>query len=122
MRQKKVWRYYCDHCNKGGCGKAAMIKHEASCAHNPNRKCRMCGHGELVQKPMPELIQALQDGGVPKLREVSDGCPACMLAAIIQEGEGADPEDRTWHQFDFKEEAKGFWALVNDERRSWMGG
>lgn len=115
MRQKKVWRYYCDHCNKGGCGKAAMIKHEGSCCHSPVRVCRMCWHGELCQQPMPDLLAALEEGGVEKLREVADGCPACMLAAVIQFPK--DPGEGPWFDFDFKKESVPFWEAVNDANR-----
>lgn len=119
MRQVKVWRYYCDHCGKGGCGKGAMAKHEARCARNPDRACRMCHHAGLVQRPMPELIE--QTHSVDALREACGGCPACMLAAAIQAHPGghtptADDgfyDPRLW--VDFKAEAARFWAEVNED-------
>lgn len=118
MRSKKVWRYYCDHCNKGGCGKGAMAKHERSCARNPERVCRMCLAGGLEQRPMMELIEGASS--VDELRKAANGCPACMLAGAIQ----AHPEKHTpcaddgYYDprvfVDFKDEARRFWANVND--------
>jgi hypothetical protein len=109
MRQKKVWRYYCDHCRKAGCGKGALAKHEASCARNPDRACRMCAHGGLTQQPMLALIEASYS--VEALRVAANGCPACMLAGAIQGGR--DDKDEAAY-VDFKAEAARFWAEVNE--------
>lgn len=123
MRQKRVWRYYCDHCNKGGCGKAAMVRHEQHCIKNPVRDCRMCDAGDVGKHQMPELIQAYADGGLRALREVAEGCPACMLAAVVQyritpgPGYGDDGEEF----FDYKDECVSWWSSVNENRREWMG-
>jgi len=90
MRVKKVNRYYCDHCKKAGCQKAAMVRHEESCTRNPNRECRFCAlHETWVgeyqhQRTLPELIAILQAGGLDKLRDASGQCPGCTFAAIIQ--------------------------------------
>ena len=126
MRQVKVWRYYCDHCGKGGCGKGAMAKHERSCVRNPDRDCRMCPRGCLVQQPIATLIEAAHS--IDALREAADGCPACMLAGAIQAHPGGytpSEEDgyydpRTF--VDFKAEAARFWADVNEaeaDERPW---
>lgn len=85
MKQKKVWRFYCDHCKKAGGGKRAMETHERHCTLNPERECRVCAlvHG-AHPRPMPELIAALNEGGYKKLREASSECPACILARLRQ--------------------------------------
>jgi len=96
MRQKKVWRYYCDHCNKGGCGNAAMAKHERHCIKNDNRECRMCASlNGGVNQPMDVLVAAARDG-LDKLREIADGCPICMLAAIVREQDRDCDEFGEW--------------------------
>ena len=35
MKTKRVLRYYCDFCGRGGCGKYAMEVHEKYCTMNP---------------------------------------------------------------------------------------
>lgn len=106
MRQVKVWRYYCDFCKKGGCGKAAMVKHEKRCVKNPDRECGMCrvSHGGNNSE-MAELTAAAGIS-LARLREVSDSCPACMLAGIVQANL---PDEHECHQFDFKAERDAFW-------------
>lgn len=124
MQQRKVWRYYCDHCRKGGCGKGAMAKHERHCVKNPNRKCRMCDAGETVQQPLVDLLDALRSGGIDRLREVADGCPACMLHAVVMHNQTEpeyEPETGAGGgvYFDFKSELKQFWERVNESERQW---
>lgn len=109
MKQKRVWRYYCDHCRKGGCGKAAMLKHERHCIRNPQRECRMCKHvHEDETAKVSELVEAAQDD-LNKLREVSHGCPVCMLAGIVNCKEMAD----SCCMFDFKAEQAQVWNEIN---------
>ena len=141
MRKRQVWRYYCDHCGKGGCSKHHMEQHERSCTLNPERECRMCaadpGAG-AVQHAMPELIEAIGSGdeaGMKRIRDVTggdrdEGCPACILAAIRQSGLGYKPgesrrpkdeydcpADRiAADEFKFKDECASFWSDVNDGR------
>lgn len=125
MRKKKVWRYYCDHCNKGGCSGGCMKRHEASCCRNPSRVCGMCAAAGIgpEQKPTPALVEALGGGdkaGVERLREAAQGCPACMLSAIIASDlqEPADLETGGgFHvEFDFKKERDEFWKEVNSAK------
>ncbi len=117
MRTKTVKRHYCDHCGKGGFRVSSMLRHESGCTANPLRTCQFCAMMELVQKPIEELKVALVDAvdfgdeenydsvdkqAIVKLRELAQGCPACMLAAIRQSNQGG------CHSFDFKKEA-GDW-------------
>lgn len=122
MKRKQVWRYYCDFCGKGGCSGGHMKRHEGSCCRNPNRVCRMCIYAKIgdEQKPMPELIEALGNGsaqGVERLRSAAQGCPVCMLAAIIQSKlqRPYDTEgDPGFHiEFDFKKEKDAYMQEVN---------
>jgi hypothetical protein len=117
MRQVKRWRYYCDFCNKAGGQKAAMIKHEKGCTLNHDRVCGLCMQSQdMVQKPFKELVESYNNGGLQKLREISDNCPACILTVLRFVH---DPtEDRpSWEaDFDFKKELKEFWQNINEEK------
>lgn len=98
MRKKRVWRYYCDFCDKGAC--RPLTKHEEHCTKNPNRRCRMCHWAKLKTAPIVELRFAAIEG-VDSLRRVAQGCPACMLAGIRQST--ADCE------FNYPTEREQFW-------------
>jgi hypothetical protein len=127
MRTKTVKRHWCDFCNRAGLQAHAMAKHERHCTMNPARACRACrlihgGNGPDAEglralvailpsnvpvefdancnwtKEYEEFTQAIA-AATPKLREASDGCPACMLAAIRQAGIPVPLVD-----FDFKAE------------------
>lgn len=122
MTKKKVWRYYCDHCKKGSCGAASMIRHEARCIRNPLRVCGMCNHIEGKKAPLAELVQIArrfrsepEDFVMGELREKALGCPVCILSAIIQaRGRNPDPEDDFYVNFRYKDEVKNFWDIKND--------
>lgn len=112
MKTKKVNRYYCDHCGKGGGAAGHMRRHEERCTLNPQRVCGMCRFDKRAPKPLAELVAMLPDpekykkcddhvnldcdsyiGLVeaaktawPALKEAADECPACMLAAVRQAG------------------------------------
>ena len=113
MKTKRVNRYYCDFCGKGGCSAGHMRRHEERCTLNLQRECGVCKMIEASPKPLEELIAALPrpmshasmsfdhafgthydprpmcdaiEKTLPKLRELADGCPACMLAALRQRG------------------------------------
>jgi hypothetical protein len=82
----------------------------------------MCDIAGFEQKPIAELISALGIGdaeGVKKLRELSEGCPVCMLAAIRQSklqyyhsDEAGDSGYRV--EFEFRDEKKLFWRMINN--------
>lgn len=128
MRKVQRWRYYCEYCKKSGGSAYHMEMHEKGCTNNPHRVCGMCRNAGLKQAGIKHLIGALGIGdkeGMDKLRELSKGCPACMLAALRQSGvmepPDYDPEcpgDHIvveWPNFDFREAKKEFWAGVKDE-------
>jgi hypothetical protein len=133
MREKKVWRYYCDFCRKAGCAKGAMIKHEAHCCSNPNRTCRMCALMQNVQTPMAELITALETGGEAALRTAivggsdwSDACPVCILATLIQVrkkmGNEAYYRSGLDFNFDFKKESQSVLGEISRAEYENVGG
>lgn len=115
MRVKRVLRYYCDHCNRGVCSKSAMTLHEGRCIKNPERTCGFCRTAEIPQVPIAGLITALESGDVDVLRVVANGCPACMLSAIVQQRETSRDCDG-WvssQMFDYKTEVTKFWDKRN---------
>ena len=117
MIRVKRWRFYCEHCGKSSGSGGHLSRHEKRCTANPDRRCGMCGKGGIVG-----LIEALGNGdedGLDRLREATDGCPACMLAAIRQSklqfydsGEDGDASFRV--EFDFRKEKSVWWAAKNE--------
>jgi hypothetical protein len=122
MKSRQVWRHTCDFCKKSLLKRPAMEKHEAHCTANPNRKCRMCAligeepvapAGELAKMMTPppaswgsEEREAWQAVVLPQfaaLRERTNGCPACMLAALRQTGVHSNDVD-----WDFSAAAKAW--------------
>lgn len=124
MRQAKVWRYWCDHCGKGGCGKGAAIKHEKHCTLNPARECRMCGIPPATMLEAKALV--LGGCSVDELRVAVEGCPACMLAAVRQARgrKGRRSHEDGWDfpaaAFDYKAESAEWWKAVNEDREDRM--
>lgn len=71
------------------------------------------------------LIDALTSGGIDALRTAANGCPACMLAAILNERkqrgvdlktlghEAAAEEWNRYGDFDYTAERKAWWEAVN---------
>jgi hypothetical protein len=131
MRKKQVWRYYCDFCKKASCSAGALKSHERSCTANPNRVCRMCEKGEYTPAPLPELIKVFEGIGRPtdmediyhfksdvlespvrRLRELADGCPCCIFAAIRQAGFAPVST------FKLKDEIKSVWPDINDTQNA----
>ncbi len=123
MNRKRAWRYYCDFCKKGGASGSHMKRHEGSCCKNPDRVCRMCAAAKLGPHRMQEMIAALGKGnkqGIDALRQVAEGCPACMLAAIMQSGIQrpylGEDEPGFRVEFDFKAEKDAWWKEQNSLR------
>ena len=139
MRKVKRWRYYCDFCKKSGGSGGHMKKHEAGCTMNPNRVCGMCEINEegSEQRPMAELLAIIEADGQPSgptdefgcysmeyykkisgpvpdaLREATNGCPACILAALRQSG--------AYYEFDYQKEREELWAQIHDDERERIG-
>lgn len=134
MRQKKIWRYYCDFCRKANCSKSAISKHEERCTNNPNRVCGMCKMLEQAQPSIPDLIALIppmvvsQEGdcldwiawkddseagiALQRIRKATGNCPACILATLRQ----AKVPVPMMQGFNFSEECKKIWQEVNEER------
>lgn len=144
MRIKRVNRYYCDFCGKGGCSAYHMTRHEKRCTLNPLRKCGMCAvsddpHNHSLDELRAILrtakIIATEEGGIlgtmkwislsieneeevlKALENASNGCPTCMLAAIRQ-----SEHPVVFQSFDFKARQKDFWEAVNERESSHYDG
>lgn len=118
MHQRKLTRYFCDHCSKGGFKMAVIQSHEKSCCQNPDRVCAWHGGALRPRVSMEELIEAIEGDHLDELRTVAGGCPWCMLAAIKQSPQpdnSSAMEDGYWENplgldFDFKAERERFLA------------
>lgn len=93
MKQRKVWRYICEHCSKGYFKPKKCLDHEKKCVKNPDRTCGMCERYELGQRTADEILNSLNiaarlsgiewDYDVEGLRDMARGCPMCMLAVTM---------------------------------------
>lgn len=76
--------YYCEFCKRHRLTKHAIEKHEPRCIYNPIRSA--CGWHAEERPPAPAdfvpLLKAELD--VDWLRHEMNGCPACMLAVVVQ--------------------------------------
>jgi len=116
--QKNV--YYCEFCKRHRLTKNAIEAHEPRCIYNPGRVCRWefssGEHGQIDVAAVAVLtaereLQAEED--VVWLREQTDGCPACMLAAVVQSGLFGETRDA----FDYKAEVERFRAAERETTR-----
>ena len=100
-----------------------MKRHEQGCTLNPERKCGICLHAGLKQKPMADLKSAFGDCDMKRLRELCEDCPACILAALRQAiGKRTyewETGDSNWPEFDFNKELQAFWSEQNEHARNW---
>jgi hypothetical protein len=135
MRTKKVNRYWCDFCNKGMLSSSGMKNHENHCTKNPNRACKVCSLIDSVTIDMTTLISILPssiayhadytnselyrklyvdtEAAMPKLREITNNCPACIMAALRQSNIPVPMVE----SFDFTSEMKEIFAEENENRK-----
>lgn len=125
MRREKRWRYYCDHCGKSGGSGGHMKNHESGCTRNPLRLCGMCRRRQQVQGDIDVLKSGYRrpgDEDVQALRDHVGGCPACMLAAVVQSGVQSGPDidgPGYWVMgFDYKKEKAEWWKKAGERRRA----
>lgn len=146
MKTKLVKRYWCDHCNKAGLQAGGMRRHEQHCTMNPARSCRVCSLkqvcGDDGGAPLADLMNLLPDYmdaewdhltgretnryqafldnleiAMHCLRGASDGCPACIMAALRQKGIPVPMVDG----FDFKKEMQVIFDRANEFREEQGG-
>ncbi len=133
MITKRVNRYYCEHCKKAGQVARHIERHERHCTMNPFRICRVCPLVDSEQQPIRTLMAVLPeesigtdwegcelsngwpgiDEAVKKLRDLSGGCPACMMAALRQKGIPVPAAS----EFDFKADMAGIFQCVSNAAR-----
>lgn len=143
MKTKKVNRYYCEFCKKSGCVARWIKKHEERCTMNPDRYCGFCHLLDKTQPDLQELLIILPDPddyktwddftgdfqgfdaclgtaaneALSKLRDATENCPACIMAALRQKGIPVTMVD----DFNFSDESQAIWDEHNatklDEER-----
>jgi hypothetical protein len=139
MTSKTVKQYKCDFCGKKNYSASHMIKHEKRCTLNPNRECGMCNAAEAEQPKMVDMLAVLPDPdpfkmheidgqplgedhffytdeldkavdeALPKLRDICNNCPACIMSALRQKGIPA-PVARNFH---YEAEKRDMWSDLN---------
>ena len=98
--------YYCEFCKRHRITAKAIETHEPKCIYNPHRdKCGWCSKAPTYRAPAPadRVPGFVSDPDVERLRRELDGCPACMLAVIVQARRSGLPEMDAW-EFDYKAE------------------
>lgn len=99
--------YYCEFCKRHRMTKGSIEKHEPRCIYNPNRS--VCGwHDDKEPVGHAGTLAAWfkQEQDVDGLRVGADGCPACMLSAVVQAN--LDIQDREACGFDYSAEVERF--------------
>jgi formylmethanofuran dehydrogenase subunit E-like metal-binding protein len=113
MRQRRVWRYYCEFCKKSGCHSGHIRTHEAHCVRNPNRKCRLCAKMGTLQAPTHALAHAATLG-LEELRRAADGCVVCMLVGAVNQSDGTAYVEG----FNYDAEKSEMWRQYDEERQA----
>lgn len=106
--------FYCEHCKRHRLTRNAIEKHEPRCIYNPQRSACGWHSNPIFQPPSPaDFTAALKDNLDPDwLRDKMDGCPACMLAVVVQAQLSLDERDAL--EFGYDREVERF---RNEERR-----
>lgn len=91
MKTKFTRVFYCDHCKKHGLRVDAMERHELHCTLNPERECgwvrQFSDHKPADVVTLAAQLaerETLTEGDLSWLESQTQGCPACMLAALRQ--------------------------------------
>lgn len=112
--------FSCDFCGRYRLTPHAIVKHEPRCIYNPDRS--VCGWHDPSRRKLAQVVRPAElvpgfvaDPDVDALREKLGGCPACMLAVVVQARQaGLHPEEA--YAFDYKQEVERF---RSDERDEW---
>lgn len=133
MKKIKRWVYYCDFCKKSNRSASSIKTHEKHCCGNPDRECRICTGMEWAQKSTAELVELAEMVTLDELKKAVDGCPPCVLAALLQwrkkfadslEFPTTDTPGESWNNWDFKAEMSAAYSemcdRMNEQRRDWM--
>jgi hypothetical protein len=150
MRQKKVWRYWCEFCGKAGLQKSHMANHEAHCTLNPKRLCRVCkmvqdtaeGHDPVWRDPvalaamLPDPANyTVADENAPSFTWVTDSirerlavdmkllrkaCDGCPACIMAALRLRGIPVPMADHCFKWTKEMASIWSDINDARAEKM--
>lgn len=77
--------YYCDHCKRHRLTRNSIEAHEPRCIYNPDRSACGWHRDRGVTRPanlVPAFIE--HSGDIAWLHDETEGCPACMLAVVVQ--------------------------------------
>ena len=76
--------YYCEFCKRHRLSKSAIEKHEPRCIYNPDRA--VCGwhRDRAVTRPADLVATYRETRDTDWLHDETEGCPACMLAVVVQ--------------------------------------
>jgi hypothetical protein len=99
--------YYCEHCKRHRIKPEAILRHEPRCIYNPLRS--ECGWHKGLKPAAPADLALVfkDDPDVEWLRKMADGCPACMLAAVVQARRLGLHDEYAW-EFDYRAEVDRF--------------
>ncbi len=102
--------YYCEHCKRHRLTASAIEKHEPRCIYNPLRdRCGWCSKSPTYRAPSPadRVLAFVHDPDVDRLRRELDGCPACMLAVVVQARRLGLDDEEAW-DFDYRAEVETY--------------
>lgn len=76
--------FYCEHCKRHRLTKNSIERHEPRCIYNPDRG--YCGwhHSKNMKRPADYTEEFKRTLDLDWLRSEMNGCPACMLAVVVQ--------------------------------------
>lgn len=107
--------YYCEHCGRHRLTRSSIEKHEPKCIYNPARSA--CGwHTGRPGAPSDFAAVLKTNPDLEWLRDQMDGCPACMLAVVVQAD--LDLFGREEVGFNYQDEVARFRAAENEEARA----
>lgn len=113
-----------------------MQNHEKTCVRNPNRRCYACDTQwpnteaiEAMNRAVRESRETLDSDKMPDISSVEDitnGCPACILSAILQSTETVEGIDgssiKPYVEFDYKKAMQDRREEEQEEYRMMVAG
>lgn len=116
MRSAAKTVYYCDFCLRHRLVRSAIEQHERVCTLNPQRVCRWQFAGDdHPEVDLAALVSRLKEHvpfrseDIDWLRDETEGCPPCMLAALRQSGnQNFHYDERSQRIFDYDDEVKRY--------------
>lgn len=105
--------YYCEYCKRHRMTARSIEAHEPRCIYNPLRD--VCGWHKDTRPVAPfDFALVFRDNpDVDWLRKEMDGCPACMLAVIVQARKLGLPDEAAW-EFEYATEVERYRKEEND--------